>query len=37
MMLSCRTGPLRAGRSLRDLFTGLDGMISMALPLVGNE
>jgi hypothetical protein len=27
MNLSCRTGPLRAGRSLRDLYTGLGGTI----------
>jgi hypothetical protein len=26
-MMSCRTGPLRVERSLRDLYTGLAGMI----------
>jgi hypothetical protein len=34
--LSCRTGPLRAGRSLRDLFTGLGRMI-FDRPPVGRD
>jgi len=30
-MLSCRTGPLRVGRSVRDGYTGF----ALALPMVG--
>jgi hypothetical protein len=33
--MSCRTGPLRVGRSLRDLYTGLGKAICVGLPLVG--
>jgi hypothetical protein len=36
MILSCRTGPLRAGRSLRDFFTGLAGAFGFRPP-VGRE
>jgi hypothetical protein len=33
--MSCRTGPLRAGRPLRGLCTGLDGPWSLGLAMLG--
>jgi len=35
MILSCRTGPLRAGRSLRDFLPILPRRSALVLPLVG--
>jgi hypothetical protein len=32
-LLSCRTGPLRVGRSLRDVYTGF----APVLPMVGTR
>jgi hypothetical protein len=33
--LSCRTGPLRVGRSLRDLCAGLGGLDAVGLAMLG--
>ena len=35
--MSCRTGPLRVGRSLRDAYTGLDKMIDIGPPAGRNR
>jgi hypothetical protein len=35
--VSCRTGPLRVGRPLRGVCTGLAGDNSGGLPLVGDD
>jgi hypothetical protein len=35
LRVSCRTGPLRVGRSLRDLYTGLGDGTAWGLALLG--